>query len=410
VIEKILLKNWRSFDEAWLPIDPLSVLIGTNASGKSNALDGVHFLRDSAQGRDLGAIFKGDSQSLGLRGGLQWAARSPLHEFELGAIVASEETGERYDYRITVQVDDVRALVAGESLTWIKKRSSPSLFHTDSIEAGTPSIVGVLYNEKSGVKKSFSRNQSVLSQLVHTNPRKEILDAVRTVVKDLSAVFILDPVPSLMRQFVPLADTLAPDGSNLAGLIAALPTAEKERFEETLGLYLRPLPEKDISRVYAETVGKLKTDAILYCEERWGDEDQSITVDSRGLSDGTLRFLAIITALLTRPAGSLLVVEEIDNGLHPSRAKNLMELLKRLGSERRVDLIVTTHNPSFLNACGPEMVPFIVVAHRDPATGHSRLDVLDGLSTLPKLLASGSLGDLSESGALELAFKSGARP
>ena len=44
MIKEIRLKNWKSFRDAVLPIDPLTILIGANASGKSNAIDALEFL------------------------------------------------------------------------------------------------------------------------------------------------------------------------------------------------------------------------------------------------------------------------------------------------------------------------------------------------------------------------------
>jgi predicted ATPase len=122
------------------------------------------------------------------------------------------------------------------------------------------------------------------------------------------------------------------------------------------------------------------------------------------MSDGTLRFLAILTALLTRPKGSLLVIEEVDNGLHPSRSNLLLEMLHKLGKERGVDVLVTTHNPALLDAMGPSMVPFITVAHRNSQTGCSVLVLLDEISELPKLLAQGPIGQVSSRGLLERAL------
>jgi predicted ATPase len=119
------------------------------------------------------------------------------------------------------------------------------------------------------------------------------------------------------------------------------------------------------------------------------------------MSDGTLRFLAILTALLTRPPSSLLVIEEVDNGLHPSRARLLLDMLKSVGTQRGVDVLVTTHNPALLDAMGNEMVPFITVANRDPSTGHSVLTLLESLEQLPKLLAQGPIGRLSSQGLIE---------
>ncbi len=67
MIRQITLINWKSFANATLYIDPLGVLIGTNASGKSNALDSFLFLHRIASGTSL------TDALAGLRGGLEWA-------------------------------------------------------------------------------------------------------------------------------------------------------------------------------------------------------------------------------------------------------------------------------------------------------------------------------------------------
>jgi predicted ATPase len=123
------------------------------------------------------------------------------------------------------------------------------------------------------------------------------------------------------------------------------------------------------------------------------------------MSDGTLRFLAIVTALLTRDPGSLLVIEEVDNGLHPSRAGILIEMLNQLGRERRVDVVLTTHNPALLDAAGVSMIPFITVAHRNGKTGASQLTLLEDVHQLPKLMSSGSIGSMSTDGLIEAALE-----
>lgn len=198
-----------------------------------------------------------------------------------------------------------------------------------------------------------------------------------------------------MRNYSPLSEQLQPDAANIAGVIAALPPDKKDHIEKTLTDYAKHIPERDINRIWAEPIGKFNSDAMLYCEECWGEQGISSIVDARGMSDGTLRFLAVLTALLTRPEYSLLVVEEVDNGLHPSRSSLLLRMLREVGSQRNIDVLVTTHNPALLNELGPEMLPFVVAAHRDPGSGLSRLTLLESIEQLPKLLASGPLGDLS---------------
>jgi predicted ATPase len=208
-----------------------------------------------------------------------------------------------------------------------------------------------------------------------------------------------------MRGYSPLSDRLDSDAKNIAGVIAALLDQKQVEIESALTKYASKLPERDIQRVYAETVGKFKSDAMLYCEENWSDTNVAYTVDARGMSDGTLRFLAILTALLTRPRGSLLVIEEVDNGLHPSRASMLLDMLRSVGEERGVDVVATTHNPALLDAMGTELLPFITVAHRDRQSGHSTLTLLEDIAELPKLLAQGSLGKLSSRGLIEGALQ-----
>ncbi len=181
---------------------------------------------------------------------------------------------------------------------------------------------------------------------------KEILEGARQVAEQLRRVFIFDPIPTHMRSYQPLSEQLQSDGGNIAVVLAALPDDRRGEVEETLTRYLRELPERDLGRIWTERVGKFRTDAMLYCEEAWTKQDDQIIVDLRGMSDGTLRFLAIVCALLTIEEGSLLVIEEVDNGLHPSRAQVLVDMLRELGRKRHIDVIVTTHNPARLDVLG----------------------------------------------------------
>ncbi|WP_243375706.1 AAA family ATPase [Sandarakinorhabdus cyanobacteriorum] len=246
---------------------------------------------------------------------------------------------------------------------------------------------------------------SVLFQLLTQRTLAEIQDGLEIMADALRSIFILDPIPSNMRGFSPLSDRLAPDASNVAGVLAALQSSIKADVEAKLTRYVAELPEREIERVYAEKVGKFESDAMLYCEERFGTGSTKQTVDARGMSDGTLRFIAIITALLTRPANSLLVIEEVDNGLHPSRSSLLLSMLADEGQARAVDVLVTTHNPALLDAMGTALVPFITVAHRDPKDGTTRLTLLEDLGGLPKLLAWGLVGRISSQGLIEQALK-----
>ncbi len=398
MIKELRLSRWKSFDSATLHIDTVTVLIGTNASGKSNAIDSLRFLQRIAAGKDLVSSISGEAEQPGIRGGADWLCLTRYFRFRIEVVVQVGETD--YEYELTVMTLP-RLLVQEERLVRIAGKSRMVLFRTDPVSDDQVGVVARLYNSKAGKKHEFSRFSVILSQMRGLLLRKEIYEGVQHLLDALSGIFVLDPIPSHMRGYSALRDQLYPDASNIAGVLASLDAQRKKEVEKELVQFASRVPEHDIERVWAQKVGQFESDAMLYCKERGVLGQEGLTVDARGMSDGTLRFLAILTALLTRPEGSLLVVEEVDNGLHPSRASLLLRMLREVGARRRIDVIVTTHNPALLDKLDPELIPFITVVHRDPTSGHSMLTLLEDIERLPKLLAAGSLGRLATEGLLE---------
>lgn len=409
MIKQITFTHWKSFASATLYFDPLAILIGTNASGKSNALDALDFLARIAQSKDLVACLQSNGNGDAFRGGVDWVALRGQSTFALEVMVSSDDPQIDFAYRVEVSPAPAPQVVS-ESLHRMKRRprsdtySKIGLFWTDECQNDDPAITARTYNKKRGTPRQMQRGIPVLTQLqISSSSIKsaEVSEGVRWVWEALTKLFILNPIPSHMRNFSPKSKVLAQDGSNLAGVIAALPEERKEEVETTILGYVKNLPEKDVVSLRAELYGPFKSDAMLICSEAWKPGDKPLTVDARAMSDGTLRFIAIVTALLTLPTGTQLVIEEVDNGLHPSRSDLLLQMLRDIGARRRIDILVSTYNPALLDALGPEMVPFVVVAHRDPQTGTSMLTLLEDVESLPKLLASGRLGAAASSGALE---------
>jgi predicted ATPase len=221
--------------------------------------------------------------------------------------------------------------------------------------------------------------------------RKEVTDGINVVLSRLKNIFVLNPIASLMRDYSPLQKDLKENASNIAGVIAAIDDDKRGELQKKIAEFVRPLPERDIVRVWTETVGLFKRDAMLYCEENWID-GQVQQLDARGMSDGTLRFIAIVTALLTLPEKTLLMIEEVDNGLHPSRSQELIKALKVIGEERSIDVLCTTHNPYLIDSLGNDMIPCISYVKRSENTGKSVLTTLDKDMNLVNMMASGSIG------------------
>jgi predicted ATPase len=419
MLKQLILENWKSFRYAELPLDPLTVLIGTNASGKSNVVEALEFLQRIARGENIEAALAGDKTLTSIRGGVEWAALKPEKEFTLKALVAGEDEKTDYLYVIKIQtIPEIRIIeeyiepkvlsenILNNSLNIIPTKSWHFPTRSGLKEVNYPININemIYFSKYLDGKNIDGKNISEISIQEFQNIYNEYINLTQKVkdcvISKLENILILNPAPSEMRDYSRLSDTFESNASNIAGVLATLPDERKEEVESTLSTYVKDLPEGDIQKVWAEKVGKFATDAMLYCEEEW--KPGHITpIDARTMSDGTLRFLAILTALLTRPEGSQLVIEEIDNGLHPSRAELLVKILREIGSKRKIDILLTTHNPALLDALGPEIVPFVVVAHRDKETGESKLTLLEDIENLPLLLASGTLGRLATKGAIE---------
>jgi len=406
MLKELKIKHWKSFEEATLYVDPLTVLIGLNASGKSNILDALTFLQRTVAYRDLHTALAGDRFLPEIRGGVDWTVLRGHTSFELEVKVAGDFEKQKVDYIYTLEIELskrelITPILKKESLSRVIPRRRPiNLFWTEPYDLNQPFLTLKTYNSKAGAARSVSNSLTGLSQLFNSKLNDDVRQGVEQVHAALKNIFILDPIPQNARRYVSLDPDLSPDGSNIAGVVASMSNGQKLEFESTITQYTAQLPEREIKKVEALRFGPFEKDAILVCEEEFVD---GITqkVDSRGLSDGTLRFLAILTAILTRPSGSLLVVEEFDNGIHPSRAGLLLNMLRAEGARREVDVLVTTHNPAFLNEMGTELIAFVVLSHRDTKTGLSKLTQIEDLPNLTKLLGKGLVGDWIVKGYLQ---------
>lgn len=368
MITKLHLVNWKSFEDSIVYIDPLTFLIGTNASGKSNVLDAFQFMHLLMKGMTL------EDAAAAIRGGEDWIIRQGQDWFELAITIEKGEL--EYLYAIHVKKLNV-GLSFIENHIYVSSKNNQNKVYDD-----TNFALDVSTNISIGVEKTLPSQDS-----------KDVISVVRDALK---SVFVLNPDPQAMRRYSKLSKELSTDAGNIAGVIAALKPEEKEQLEEKLTRYVKPLPERDINKITAVTVGLAGSDAMLYCYEDWNPETP---VDARGMSDGTLRFAAIIVSLLTLKPGSLLIIEEVDNGLHPSRARELVKVLKEISAERQIDVLCTTHNPVLMDELGNEMIPFISFVKRDNQ-GNSYIQLLEDKDNLAKLMASGTVGDMMKEDVL----------
>lgn len=407
------LTRFKSYEKAELPLGALTVLIGANAAGKSNVIEALRLLSWLAQGQKLGSIkYAVNSADKVVRGRVEDLCRADASAFALGCSI---NEGEWPHLSIGI------GLRAGE-LHVIEERISSTvagvnpLYELVQPSSGASTDAVVAYNNFArGGKKphiTVSDQMAVFTQLDspasfqpnHDRAQEEIPKAVRHYQRLLAGVLFLDPVPARMRDYSFASEKqLQGDGANLSSVLYDLWGREEQVDERHAAnradilSFIRSLPEQDIDRLSFLTAPR--GEVMVQLVETFGGVPKAC--DAPLLSDGTLRVLAIAAAMLSAQEGSLVVIEEIDNGVHPSRAHHLLERLKAIAERRQLKVLLSTHNPALLDALPADALKDVVFCYRDPEHGDSRLAQLGKVPDIPELLVKGSLGHLLTTGAID---------
>lgn len=434
-LTQLRLTKFKSFHGAALPLGDVTLLTGRNSSGKSNALDGLDVLTRLAGGEDLADALDGRRREAGaVRGGSRGCAPHGSDRFALGCTVVLESDTYLYDVDIQVFPDlkIISERLRGPAITAKSgtRNDNTIIFQTRPAASTIPGIETEIYSGKRGANPTqvFRDNRLVLTQipmavLGKNQTEKSILKAVETVTLALRGTFHVDPVPHLMRSFVPAHDTaLRRTGENLSSVLHDLRSTDPGAFEEIVEL-TRQVADEQVQGISFATSSL--QDLMLQLEETRGGEDnrsEELT-PAREMSDGLLRILGIATTLKSRrsnldidsspsvsatsssrqdgmEAGVLIVIEELENGLHPSQAHRVLELIRKSHSETGARVLATTHSPALLDAAEGTLNDSIIVCHRDPHTGYSRLTPLTDLPGYARALAEGTLGDAVTAGKL----------
>ena len=414
-ITELRLTSFKSYQDVTLPIDPLTVLIGRNGSGKSNALDSLEVLSRLARGDEVRDAVEGRRGDAGaVRGGLEGCAPVGSDTFSLGVRV--ELADQRCaDLDVTVQVRPTVQIVA-ESLKGHIAGNWKTLVETVRANPDRADIDATVHNGRRGPDphRTFRASHLITTQVPlrlagSTATEKALMALVIDVLAVLGGIFHLDPVPHTMRQYVPEQDVvLRRNADNLSAAVAHLRSTDKDSFTRLLEV-VRELPEYDVR---ALDIGKGGFgEVMLALKERRGR--RTATVPARQMSDGMLRMLAIATALLTgggglaieaesqeRPGTLMLVIEELENGLHPSQAASLLRLVSAASHEQGFQVMVTTHSPALLNALSGDQHRGVVVIERDRTSGQSSASRLVDLPGYLRLMATSKLGDAVAAGRL----------
>jgi predicted ATPase len=421
MIKAIGVFTFKSYDSAILPLASLTLLIGANASGKTNCIEALRFLSRLAHGQRIDDVIEDVRQNdLVIRGKITDIVYDRfLNKEDLPLIGFGVELAHRIEWpmlytTLSMQTSPMSSHVIHDEITQDWAKDSPFLYKTQPTEADryeTQVVYNNFRNKKHFPAIPCSNRQSIFTQLdvpsrFATPKAQKIIPAVVTEFQQaLRNIIFLDLNPRAMVDYSFIIDhTLKPDGRNLSSVLYHICETQGRKAEVLA--FIGELPEQRISDV-GFLVGP-RQEVMVTLTETFGHTP--VTREAPLLSDGTLRVLAVAAALLSAPTGGLVVIEEIDNGVHPSRAKALLANILAASKANSLRVLLTSHNPALLDTLPKESVPDVVCCYRDPEQGDSRLVRLADLTDYPDLVARGPLGQLMTQGLLDRYLKNQRTP
>lgn len=393
-ITSLNIEGFRSLRSVtWEPGD-LNVVIGPNGAGKSNLLQVLQLISRAAEGQLSRTV-----QAAGGMGPLVWDGRAdhiairlqtsppesmpdPVKRsltYQLRLARLGQGGSYRIDHELLVNSYRVEAGKKPEPFKYLERTLQAIKVLSDKVKFLAAPV------------EALSEEETVLSALSGPFGASRFIPlfqaqlAAWCVYQDLH-VNQDSPIrqPTVTRN----EKRVNPDGQNLVPVLHTLYTTDRD-FKRNVNKAMGAAFGEDFEELVFPPAG----DQRIQMRVRWRTLRQEQS--AADLSDGTLRFLFLLTVLASPDPAPLIAVDEPETGLHPAMLPIVAEYA--VAAARRTQIIFTTHSPQFLDAFG-EIRPQTTVARW--TNGETTLTSLPP-DQLEYWLKDYSLGALFRSGELE---------
>ena len=406
MITEIEIERFKSLEKVRLTLGGLNLFIGANGTGKSNFFDALRVLQGIGYGFTVDEIFNGKPKSTssevweGLRGGSALAVikkrrpRAESFKENLVFLVSGLIKDQAYRYRI--EMSPTRGWVDSENLA-----IGPSqLFEEVVLDDWAMSYPGYDVTHIAGISQVRSAGSKPKQPCLQTDFLQQLsggvpLDSAKKLIRGLRNMQHLAPLPSLLRGYAQakFAPRMGERGENFAALVREI--VEQGLKSDYLSWLTQLTPiELDDLKILRGALGE-----YLFALKKDGE-----VLPAPILSDGTLRFAAITAAFFQPDMPGIITLEEIENGIHPSRLRLLLELLKSQSGGSGPQVFATTHSPVVLAWLDEKDYETTFLCKRDEETGASIITPLSEIPHLIDLVRKQPIGELFTEGWLEGAF------
>ena len=409
MISSLRLTNFKNFADESIRVGPFTVIVGANATGKSNLRDAFRFLHGIGRKYTLAEIVGGKIGTGGqrewepIRGGMKELIRFGCKSFKLELKMQVENN--TFEYFIEVGVDASNS----DKLKVIQEYFVASYFtiydsHPDQDPIRNQDEDTQLFirlsktrgQRKLGSRITVSREKPVVSQIYESHDRKVLRihrAPIIRLLESLQRIRFLEPVPAQMRlPTLPGMTKLGDRGENLPTALMSVCNNQRDRaFIAEWICELTPMDVKDFEFVKDPS-------GLIHLMIRDGDNKM---VSAYSASDGTLRFLSMLAILFDQSDTFTYFFEEIDSGIHPSRIQLLLNLIQEQTQGQNVQVVTTTHSSDLLSMLSDDAFENASIVARIGESSDAIIRPVSGLHRIQKLRASQGLGRLLASGWME---------
>jgi predicted ATPase len=368
-LRELRIESFKSYEQETVDLEPVSFLVGPNGGGKTGVLQAIEF---------FGALTYGT-----LREELE------AREFEYKDLPWLR--GERQQFGFTAVVEH-----DGETLEWLLRfgtRRNPGIHEERVIRNGDEEVMYRRERSMWRIDRDSGEREEVRQTLtsswlatVEEEDRSRFPELLELAewARGVRRYVTLDPA-ILRGASRRTSDGLGPRGENLAGFLRWLRDAHPDRFdamEERVRKRYRPL-----QGVILKTAGYGWFRVSV--NERWGKE--SVRLLAPQVSDGLLRLIAISAMHELPSPPSIVMIDEIENGLHPHLVGTVVEMLEELAARTEIQVVATSHSPIALNYVSDASHVLVVKRDRRGRSRVMRLDETGGFKRIGDQLDPGEL-------------------
>jgi predicted ATPase len=401
MIRSLQLTNFKNFRHASLTLGNFTVLVGANASGKSNVQDALRFLHGVARGYTLAEIIVekwiegGVLQWSGVRGGVREIAYRSAKTFGLETVLQTDAGNCVHRLEVELAGRNRLPLVVAESLALGRR-----LVFEAGVAQGAPAakreLLDVHVAPANGRPAApYRRDRPVLSQLAESNTQghRKAQALARKVIDQLGSMRFLDLSAEAMRApSAPGQAVLGSRGENLSSVLQSI--CANPRSKHILLQWVNQLAPVGATDFEFETdpTGKV----LVRLVESGGQR-----TSAQSASEGTLRFLAVLAALLGPAPARFYFFEDLESAIHPTRLYLLLEFIEQRVAKAGIQVVATSHSPQLLGYLSPESLKSAALVYRLPGDIDGHIRPIAEFPGAAQLLSQEDPGRLLATGWLE---------